>query len=194
VICLLLGAGAAPAQGVRDHSLLLFPIHSHWLSEPLAEAVSAALSDTLSQAGYAVAEVRKDSPVVQLAVSEGWVSPEVLKSGALEEQRQALGVAVRAQASLRGRLVETELETQLLLTAGGTVSEREAGLDVRVPRGEERDAVVRELVEATRARLTPEFWSELGVGRTEEAAAAAARYASGREAMAAGMYREACPS
>ena len=190
LVIFLLGSMAA-ATAEPDYSLLLFSLQSHWLSEPLAEAVGASLADALSQAGYTVASVSPGSQVVQLAVSEGWVSPEAMQQGQLENERQALAVAVRAEAQLRGRVVETESETQLRLLVGGTVSGKEAELDVAVPRSEDRDAVVRALVSKTLEELTDEFWSDLGVGRAEEETAAAARYTAGQEAMAAGMYREA---
>ena len=125
---LILGSAAAGAQGKAKPSILLFPVHSHWLSEPLAEATTAALSDRLSQAGYRVTEVHRDSAMVQLAMAEGWLSAERLEGERLEAAREPLSVAMGATASLVGDVTEGEAEITLRLTISGVISHDEASV------------------------------------------------------------------
>ena len=188
---LILGSAAAGAQGKAKPSILLFPVHSHWLSEPLAEATTAALSDRLSQAGYRVTEVRRDSAMVQLAMAEGWLSAERLEGERLEAAREPLSVAMGATASLVGDVTEGEAEITLRLTISGAISHDEASVEMSVPRTVDRGAAAKGLADQVLAALTPELWSLVGADGEGARTAATARYAAGQGAMAEGMYREA---
>ncbi len=188
---LAFAGAAARAAGTDGPSLLLFPLRSHWLSEPVAEAATAALSNRLTDAGYRVRELHLDSPTLQLAVSEEWVSPGALESGNLEAAREPLAVAIGAGASLVGEVVEREADVGLHLSAAGTVSQQEARLEINVPRTGDRQADAAELADRAVAALSVEFWSSIAADPGGAARSAEARYAAGRAAMAQGMYREA---
>jgi Flp pilus assembly protein TadD len=190
-IAALLLAGAAGAQAETQPSLLLLPIRSHWLAEPLAQAVTAALSNRLSEAGYRVQEIHPDSPAVQLAASEDWLPPEQVEAGNFEPAREALSLALGTEASLSGEVREDGSEIGLSLSVVGAVSEREQTLDVRVPTTDDREAAARALAQATVERLTPELWRQLLLDEAGRREAAVARYAAGQSALADGMYREA---
>jgi len=190
-LLLVLASAAAGAQGRAKPAILLFPVHSHWLSEPLAEATTAALSDRLSQAGYRVTEVRPDSAVVQLAIAEGWVSAEMLEGERLDAAREPLSVAMGATASLLGDVIEGEAEITLRLTVSGAVSHDEASVELSVPRTFDRGAAAKGLADQVPAVLTSELWSLVGADGEGARTAATARYATGQDAMAEGMYREA---
>ena len=190
-VFLVLASTAAGAQGRAKPSILLFPVHSHWLSEPLAEAATAALSDRLSQAGYRVTEVRPDSAMVQLAMAEGWVSAEALEGERLDGARQPLSVAIGATASLLGDVIEGEAEITLRLTISGAISQEEASVEVSVPRSLDRGAAAKGLADQVLAALTPDLWSQVGADGEGGRVAATARYAAGQGAMVEGMYREA---
>ncbi len=188
----VLAAGPARgASGKDSPSLLLFPVRSHWLSEPLAEAVTASLSNRLTDAGYGVAEMHRDSPALQLAVSEDWVSADILKRGNLEAAREPLAVAIGAGASIAGEVVEREAEVGLSLLVAATVSEKETHLEIGVPRTGNRKADAAELASGVVAALTPELWSSVAADPEGAARSAQARHAAGQAAMAEGMYREA---
>ena len=181
---------AGTSAGVGP-SLLLFPLQSHWLSEPLAEAVTSALSNHLSQAGYEVTEIHADSPVLRLAVSEGWVSADTLEREAIEAARDQLAVAVEVAATLTGEVVERETDVTLHLVLAATVSGEQVGLDVSIPRSGTRDADVKALADAVVGTLTADVWSEIGADLDGARSAAEARYAAGQAAMAEGAYRQA---
>ncbi len=185
-----LSTSAGTTAGVGP-SLLLFPLRSHWLSEPLAEAVTSALSNHLSQAGHEVTEIHADSPVLRLAVSEGWVSADTLEGEAIEAARDELAVAVEAGATVTGEVVERETEIALHLLLAGTVSGDQVSLDVSVPRSGDRDADVNALASGVVGSLTADVWSEIGADIDGARWAAEARYAAGQTAMARGAYRQA---
>ena len=189
--CVVLASAAAGAQGRAGPSLLLFPIQSHWLSEPLAEAATAALSDRLSQAGYQVTEARPDSGVVQLAIAEGWVSAEELEGEEFEAAGERLSLAVGAAASLVGEVTEREADIMLRLTVSGVISREEACVEVSVPRTSDRSAAATGLADGVAEALTPALWSQIGADAEGASKAATVRYAVGQAAAAEGMYREA---
>jgi Flp pilus assembly protein TadD len=168
----------------------LFPLKSHWLTEPLAQAVTAAVSNRLAAAGYAVTEARSDSPVLQLAVAEGWAAPESL-SGDLELVREPLAVALGAEVSLLGEVVETDAKVSLRLRVIGTISRAEAAREITTPRLVDREAAAAGLAEQLVAALGPAVWEAVGAESEARHKAALARYAAGRTALAQGMYREA---
>jgi len=190
LVLALLGA-ASPCHAAATGSLLLYPLKSHWLSEPLAEATTAALSDQLSRAGYAVTEALPTSPVIQLAISEEWIPAQALGQGDLIDVREALGIATGADAALYGEVVERETEVSLRVMLVGTISGRETQLEVSTPRGASAGASAAQLAEELVVALTPMTWGKVGADAASKRAAAVQRYAAGQEAMAAGMYREA---
>ncbi len=190
-LLLVLASAAAGAQGRAKPSILLFPVHSHWLSEPLAVATTAALSDRLSQAGYRVTEVRPDSAMVRLAIAEGWVSAETLEGERLDAAREPLSVALGATASLLGDVIEGKAEITLRLSISGAISHDEASVELSVPRTFDRGAAAKGLADQVPAVLTAELWSLVGADGEGARTAATARYATGQGAMAEGMYREA---
>jgi len=187
----LLVAPAAWGASAPKHSVLLFPFKSHWLSEPLAQAVTAAVASQLSSAGYAVTEARMDSPVVQLAVQEEWVPGELAAAGNLEEAWQPLAIAVAAEAALLGEVIEGDRDVVLRARVAGTISRSETKLEVMAPRLVDREAVAGEIAARLLEALTPELWAELGAEGDGKEAGALARYAAGRTELASGLYREA---
>ncbi len=187
----LLVASAAYGAGAPQRSLLLFPLKSHWLSEPLAQAVNAAISNRLSAAGYIITEARSDSPVLQLAVDEDWVPAQIVKGGNLEEAREPLAIGLGAEASLSGEVVEHDTEILLRLQVVGTISGAEAKLELTTPRVPDREAMAGKLAGEVLQALTPEFWAELGVEAEARQTATLARYTAAQTALAAGLYREA---
>jgi Tfp pilus assembly protein PilF len=187
----LLLAAASAGQAAAKGSILLFPLGSHWLSQPLAEATTAAISDRLSRAGYAVTEVVPNSPVLQLAVSEDWIPAAALQQGDVTGLREPLGVASGADAALFGDVVERDTEVALRVTFSGIISGYESKLELSAPRGADPEASAARLADALATELTPSRWAQLGADSAGKRAAAAGRYAAGQAAMAAGMYREA---
>lgn len=186
----MLCAGMVQGQSAERRSLLLFPIQAHWLSEPLADAVTAELSDQLSAAGLSVAEVHPDDPMVRLAAMEGWVDEKTIESGDLERAAQPLAVAAGAGAYLSGDLAESGSEVSVALEVAATVSQQSASFEVTVPAGE-RGRVAEQVAAEVAKTLTPQLWSVIGANAEGSRAAARRRYAAGREAMAEGMYRAA---
>ncbi|MFB3881988.1 MAG: tetratricopeptide repeat protein [Armatimonadota bacterium] len=192
LLLLVLLCAASAGEARATGSVLLYPLNSHWLSQPLADATTAALSDQLSAAGYAVTEVVPNSPVVQLAVSEEWIPVEALgEKGELVAAREALGIATGADAALYGEVVERETEVSLKVVLSGTISRRETELEVSAPRGSSAVASAAQLAEELVVALTPMTWGRIGADAAGKRAAAAERYAAGQAAVAAGMYREA---
>ncbi len=187
----LLLASAASGAGAPKHSLLLFPFKSHWLSEPLAQAVTAALSNHLSSAGYVVNEARPDSPVLQLAVDEDWVPAKTVTGGNLEEAREPLAIGLGVDASLLGEVVEGDTEVVLRLQVVGTISGTIAKLELIAPRLPDREAMAGQLAAEVLQALSPELWAEVGVEAEARQQAALARYAAAQTALTTGLYREA---
>ncbi len=190
VLLFLLGlamAGPAAAKG----TLLLFPLKSHWLAQPLAEATTAALADRLTYEGYAVTQVSPKSSVVQLAASEEWIPANALQQDDLTALREPLGIAMRADGALFGELVERDTEAVLQLTLWGTISKQETILVVSVPREAELTATAGKLAGELVSALTAMTWGKVEADAMGKRKAAADRYAAGRAGMAAGMYQEA---
>jgi tetratricopeptide (TPR) repeat protein len=187
---LLLGLASAGQAAVKG-SLLVFPLKSHWLSQPLADATTAAICNRLSDAGYTAAHVFPKSPVVQLAASEEWIPAKALQQDDLTAYRERLGVATGADASVSGEVAERESEVVLHVWFAGTISEQEITLEVTAPRETEQDATAARLAEGLMAALTPEVWAQVGADAQGKRAAAAQRYAAGQGAMAASMYDDA---
>jgi Tfp pilus assembly protein PilF len=187
---LLLGLASA-GQAAAKGSLLVFPLKSHWLSQPLAEAATAAVSDRLSHAGYTATQVFPKSPVVQLAASEEWIPAAALEQDDLTTYREPLGVATGADAALFGDIAERETEVVLHLTLSGTVSGQETTLELSAPREADQSATAAALAEKVVAALTPAVWAQIRADVQGKRAAAAQRYAAGQAAMAASMYGDA---
>lgn len=183
----LLFRGEAAARG----SVLVFPLESHWLTQPLAEATTAAMSDRLAQAGYSVTQVAPSSPVLQLIVSEEWIPPEALQQDDLTGLRGPLGIATGADAALFGEVIEREAEVVLRVTLSATISKQETTLETSAPRSADLRASAAELADELVVALTPMTWGEIGADAAGKRKAAAERYADGQAAMAAGMYGDA---
>jgi Flp pilus assembly protein TadD len=187
----LLVCAAGRAQEPAARSVLLFPVRSHWLSEPLAESVTAALSKKLRDSGFGVTLASRDAPAVWLAISEGWVEAGEVAGERLESARHVLAAATGAGASLTAELVEGEAEVDLKVTLAGAVSRQEASFEASAPAGEGPEAVVRELARQAAAAVAGDLWAQAGADERGRRAAAAERYAAGRAALTQGMYREA---
>lgn len=187
IVVALLFPGEAAARG----SLLVFPLTSHWLTQPLAEATTAAISDRLVREGYTVAQISPASPVLQLAVSEEWIPAEAVQQGDLAALRDRLGIATGADAALFGEVIEREAEVVLRITLSATISGQEVRLEASAPRAADPQVSAAGLAEELAVALTPMTWGEIGADAVGKRQAAAGRYAAGQAAMAAGMYQEA---
>jgi len=189
---LLLACGTGRAEvPPAGRSVLLFPVRSHWLSEPLAEAVTAALSAELSASGFRPILADAEAPAVRLAISQGWVEEGDLEGERLSSARHRLAVAAGAGTSLTAEVVEGPGEVALKANLAGAVSRQEASFEVSAPSGGDPKAVAREVARQVAAALAGPVWAEAGADEESARAAAVARYAAGREALAQGMYREA---
>lgn len=189
--CLIAVASAAGVQADEGLSVVLFPLQSHWLSEPLANATTQALGERLADAGHAVTEVTAESSVVQLAISEGWLSSKSVESGRLQSQRLPLGVAIGADGVLYGEIVEREGEVEARLTIESMVARKDTMVVTTAESRSDIDEMAAELAVAVVARLTPEFRAEVGLDAAGMQAGAMERYAAGAQALSEGMYREA---
>lgn len=183
----LLSAGEAAARG----SVLVFPLRSHWLSQPLAEATTAAISDRLGGEGYTVTQITPASPVLQLVVSEEWIPPEALQQEDLSRLRDPLGIATGADGALFGEVIEREAEAVLRVTLSATISREETRIEVSAPRSADVRASAADLAEELAVALTPMTWGGIGADAAGKRKAAIQRHAAGQQAMAAGMYEEA---
>jgi tetratricopeptide (TPR) repeat protein len=188
---LLLACGAGRAEAPAGRSVLLFPVRSHWLSEPLAEFVTAALSTELSASGFRPILADAGAPAVRLAISQGWVEEGDLEGERLSTARHRLAVAAGAETSLTAEVVEGPGEVTLKANLAGAVSRREASFEVGAPSEGGPEAVARELARQVAAALAGPVWAAAGADEDGARAAAVTRYAAGREALALGMYREA---
>ena len=188
---LLLACGAGRAEAPAGRSVLLFPVRSHWLSEPLAESVTAALSTELSASGFRPILADAGAPAVRLAISQGWVEEGDLEGERLSSARHRLAVAAGAATSLTAEVVEGPGEVVLKANLAGAVSRQEASFEVSAPSAGGPRAVARELARQVAAALAGPVWAEAGADEEGARAAAMARYAAGRVALALGMYREA---
>ncbi|MCJ7822299.1 MAG: tetratricopeptide repeat protein [Armatimonadetes bacterium] len=188
---LLLACGAGHAEAPGGRSVLLFPVRSHWLSEPLAESVTGALLTELSASGFRPIPADAEAPAVRLAISQGWVEEEDLEGERVSSTRHRLAVAVGAGTSLTAEVVEGSGQVVLKATLAGSVSRREASFEVSTPSQGDPKAVARELARQVAAVLAGPVWAEAGADEEGARSAAMVRYAAGREALALGMYRDA---
>jgi tetratricopeptide (TPR) repeat protein len=171
--------------------VLLLPISGHWLSGPLANAVTDELADQLSASGFAVSAARRDGAVALRAVLDGWISEEDLAVEDLEETSAVLAVAAGADVRLAGEIIEEGGEVKLLGRLTGTLSGRSVEFEMVTAAGRSREAVARALAEKVLGVLTPAVWAAVGADEDGRRAGAEQRYAAGQVAMAAGMYEQA---
>ncbi len=183
--------GLAVSCHAAKSSLLVFPLTSHWLSQPLADATTAAICDQLSAAGFTATQVFPRSPTVQLAASEDWIPAEALKQDDLTPYRERLGIATAADASLSGQLAESDTKIALRLALAATISQQETTIEVSAPRQADQGALAAQLASQVVTALTPAVFSQLEADASGRRAAAAQRHATGQAAMAAGMYSAA---
>ena len=188
---LLLSCALGSARGENRESVLLYPLRSHWLSEPLAESVTNGISQALTDAGFGVVLASRTSPAVRRAVADGWLEARDLEGRALEGARDTLAVAAGATASLTGELTETEDEISVRLALRGAVSRWEARFGVSAPAAGGAEAAAPSLGRQVASALAEGAWAEAGADERGRRAAAVERYAAGRSALAAGMYRDA---
>ncbi len=167
---LSLPASADP-QKAEGRSLLLFPVSSHWLSAPLAQKATAALSESLLRAGFAVTLYDPSSPIFRTAPTD---TPEMPALFALD---------ARVQASLITALSESNTEVGLKVEVEGTVSRRSASLEFKAPVADDRERVVGDLARQVAAALTPEVWARAEADEEGRKKAAADRYADGEKEM-----------
>ncbi len=194
-ICLaaavVLICAVAPAQDPAARSLLLFPVRSHWLSAPLADALTGALARELGQSGIRVVSANPQAPVVRLAASEGWIHRDDLAADRLQSKRHTLAVATGTAASLTAVLIEGETEASLNIILAGAVSRREASQQITAPLGRTPQEVARDLARQVVHALETGLWAAADADHEGRRRAAAERYAAGREALAQAMYRDA---
>ncbi len=188
---LLLASGAGRAEAPGGRSLLLFPVRGHWLSQTLADSVTAALSTELSESGFRPVLADAQAPAVRLAISDGWIEEGDLEEERLPSARHALAVAAGAAGSLTAEVVEGREEVTLKANLAGAVSRQEATFEVTAPSGGGATVVAQELARQAAAVLEGPVWAEAGADEESARAAAVARYADGLEALAQGMYRDA---
>ncbi|UCC67303.1 MAG: tetratricopeptide repeat protein [Armatimonadota bacterium] len=188
---MLLVCAAGGAQEPAARSVLLFPVRSHWLSEPLAESLTVALSKELRESGFRVMLASRDAPAIRLAMSEGWVGAEHVAGRQLESARHALAVATGAGASLTAELIEGEADVRVEAMLAGAVSREVVRSQASAPAGEEPEVIARELARQVAEAVAGDLWARAGADERGRRAAAAERYAAGRAALAEGMYREA---
>jgi len=179
------------AQAEPGRSVLVFPLTSHWVLDPVARAASDALPEALRRAGYEGVAARPDSPFVQLAVRDGWLSASETEAGKLESNRYLLGVLARTDAVLTGKVLAADTETALEAELAGTISEQ--AVTVRVSTTAQGDPVKvgRELADRAAASLTAALWVQAGADETGRREGAIARAAAGKAALAAGKCRPA---
>lgn len=169
---------------------MVFPVSSHWVLSPVAQAASEALPEALRQAGYEAQAARPDSPFVQLAVQDGWLTgPETAADG-LVANRYLLGLLARAEAALTGTVSAADQEAALEVELAGTIAQRPAKIRVVAARQDDAAKVGRELAGKVAAAVTGEVWGELGTDPAGRKAGAAARFAAGA-AVRATDYRAA---
>ena len=187
LVALAVTATAAQAAETDARTILVFPVQSHWLSEPLARKVDRALVSALSQAGF-TATTAAPSAVRPPAIEDGWVLPEDLQEPERPGARHTLTAATGLIASLRGELSEGAAEVSLTLELAGAVSQQSVSFEVRAAMAQDRDRVAAELARETAEAITPERWAEAGADEAGRREGAAARYAAGREALSQGDY------
>jgi len=183
-------ATAARAAEKDARTILVFPVQSHWLSEPLARKVDRALVSTLSQAGF-TATTAAPSAVRPQAIEDGWILPKDLQEPDRPGARHALTAATGLIASLRGDLSEGAAEVSLRLDLAGAVSQLSVSFEVSAAMAEDGDRVAAELARKTAEAITPERWAEAGADEAGRREGAVARYAVGREELAGGDYLSA---
>lgn len=186
---LALAAGSARAQGSDEISVLVFPMRSHWLSAPLADAVTAAVVEALSGTGYPARLASPDVPGVQRAIAEGWVDAREL--GGNGAARSALAVAMGAKASLAGEVVEEGGRASLRARLAGAISRKEVILGVEAPTAEGREQAARELAQGLARAITPAVWAQAGADDEGRRLGASQRAAAGRQALEEGRARDA---
>jgi tetratricopeptide (TPR) repeat protein len=174
----LLSTGVA--QAAPGRSLLVIPASSHWVQTPVAEAVSDALPDRLQQAGYEAVVVRPNSPVVELALREGWLPASTAPRRSLEENRYLLALLAKTEAVLTAQVSGTEAESALEVELAGTIAQRPVTLRVSAAAQSDPIKVGRELAEKAAAAVTAEVWGQLGTDEQGRKQGAAERYAAGQ--------------
>jgi len=171
LIALLSLPASADPEKPEGRSLLLFPVGSHWLSEPLAQKATAALHESLLRAGFAVTVYDPASPIFRPMRTD---RPEISALFALD---------ARVQASLTAALSESNAEVGLKVEVEGTVSRRSASLEFKAPVSGDKERVVGDLARQVAAALTPEVWARAEADEEGRKKAAAERYADGQKAM-----------
>jgi Tfp pilus assembly protein PilF len=159
----------------EGRSLLLFPVQSHWLSQPLAAQMTAALAESLAGRGLAVIVYDQNAPMFHY-----YPQPTDVPITTLADRYSVLA---DADASLVARLSETETELAAEVKLEGAVSKRSTTFELRTPVSGSKQQAARELARQIASALTPEAWIEIGANAQGRKQAAAERYADGQKAM-----------
>ncbi len=179
------------AQAEPGRSVLVFPLTSHWVLDPVARAASDALPDALRKAGYESVAARPDSPFVQLAVKDGWLPGSDTTAEKLEADRYLVGLLAHADAVLTGKVSAADTETALEAELAGTISQQTVTIRVSTTTQGDPVKVGRELADRAAALLTAALWVQAGADETSRREGAAARAAAGKAAFATGECRSA---
>ena len=189
LVLIALCSRGALGQAPSARSVLVVPVRSHWVSAPLAEAITRALPDALTKAGFAVTQW--DSAA---SASAPWatriIAPDTREASEVESA-QHLAVAAETQAALVTEVVESDSQADLRAQLTGALSHREVGLEVSASATGSKEQLARELARSLAEKITPEAWTQAGADPEGRQLAAAERYAAGRQAMGLSMYRDA---
>ncbi len=186
-----LASGAARAEPGR--SILVVPAEAHWVLAPVASAVTAALPEAFTRAGYQTTLAEPDSPAVASAVQDGWgaLAREGEDADQVSVDQYTLARYARADAVLTCELTTEGAETALEASLAGTVVGQAATLRVTAPTVENPRELGRALAQRLAAAITPEVWGKLGTDPAATKAGATARGAAGLAAEKAGRWRAA---
>lgn len=168
------------AQAAPGRSVLVVPVSSHWVLAPVAQAVSDALPESLQQAGYEAVTARPDSPVVELALREGWLPQAEVTPQDLTNNRYLLALLAKTDTTLSGKVSGQEIETALEFELAGTIAQRPVTIRVTTPAQGDPAKTGRELAKKAAAAVTAEVWSQLGTDKPGKQQGAADRYAAGQ--------------
>jgi len=182
-------SAAALAEQGPTRSVLVYPITGHWVSGPLAQGVTQALPEALSEVGISTITWEPAASVLP-AWAENIVKPDTPERD-MAEVAEHLALAAGAQAALAGEVAEGQSEVTLRAQLVGTISRQRVGLEVSTSATGAKEEQARGLAAALAAKLTGEVWVQAGADDGGRQKAAPERYAAGQAAMAEGRWGDA---
>ena len=176
------------ARADQARTLLLLPVGGHWVSAPLAQAVTQELPEALAAAG--ISATLWDPEAAPPEWGERTVRPDTPEKDRVESA-QHMAVAAGVEAGLVAEVAEAPPEVALRAQLVGAISHYRVSVEFTLPAAGDREQQARALAQGLAAKLTPELWAQAGADEAGQQCAAAERYASGQAALADHRYRDA---